>query len=436
MSHASRAAACGLLALTVASSAAAYPIDPASTERSGIERLKGTFNARKLVPGAMLTGDEIVLRLESKPQADIGAMDPVLKAAIDSIFEGRDPSYAVAVIDITDPENIAWAGRREDVTQYPGSVGKVLCATAFFDGLARAFPDTAMREKKLRESVIVAGPWGAGDSHKVPVHDPEWGGNHSRAVVATDAFRMSEWLDHALSASANSAGAVLWREAMLLHELGSSWPGTPEQREAVLSKKGADLYALSQVIITEPLTKAGLDLKGLKQGTFWTNYGQAKVPGTQSFASPRELARLLMRIEQGRLVDAWSSRELKRYLYLTRKRYRYSYAPELNDAAVFFKSGSLYDCEPEAGFNCGKYRGNAKNFMNSICIIENPARPAEGVPQKRYIVALMSNVLRVNSAWDHSRLGAAIDEAVRTRSKTVVKDEGSAGAINEAGKGD
>jgi hypothetical protein len=312
----------------------------------------------------------------------------------------------------------------------------VLCAVGLFDGLARAFPDPAVREAKLRDSVIVADSWSAGDSHKVPHYDPEWGGNRSRPVSVGDSFTMSEWLDHALSASANSAGSIVWREAILLRVLGSSWPGTPEQRTAALSKPGRELYELSQQVIVEPLTAAGLDLKGLKQGTFWTSYGQSKVPGTSSYGSPKELAKLLMRLEQGRLVDAWSSLELKRYLYLTRKRYRYSYAPELNESAVYFKSGSLYDCEPEAGFSCGKYRGNVKNFMNSICIVESPARPAEGVAQKRYIVALMSNVLRQNSAWDHSRMGAAIDEAVRTRSKTVVKDEGTEGAIKDAGAGD
>lgn len=424
------------LLLAFASRGLAYPID--GQDRTGIRRLQGTTNARRLVPGAMLGVDEVKLRLQGASCAtwDPGPQDPALKAALDSIYQGRDPSYAAAVIDISDPDAIAWAGRRESVTQYPGSVGKVLCAMALFDGLRRAFPDTAVREKVLRETIITADEWSAGDSHKVPIFQPDTGYNASRPVMAGDQFTMSEWIDHALSASANSCGSIVWREAMLLRKLGSAWPGTPEQRAAVLALPGRELYRLSQDVIAEPLKAAGLDTANLVQGTFWTKHGQRKVPGSASFASPRELARFLLRVEQGRIVDAWSSLELKRYLYLTRKRYRYSYAPELNDAAIFFKSGSLYDCEPEPGFQCGKYRGNAKNFMNSIAIIETPARPAEGQPQKRYIVALMSNVLRVNSAWDHARMAAAIDEAVRTRSKTTVKDEGTAAAINEAGKGE
>ena len=86
---------------------------------------------------------------------------------------------------------------------------------------------------------------------------------------------------------------------------------------------------------------------------------------------------------------------MKRYLYFTKKRYRYAYAPELAQAAVYFKSGSHYRCEPEPGYACGKYRGNAHNLMNSVAIVESPAAPGPG--RKRYLVALMSNVLRKNS---------------------------------------
>ena len=37
---------------------------------------------------------------------------------------------------------------------------------------------------------------------------------------------------------------------------------------------------------------------------------------------------------------------MKRYLYMTKKRYRYVYAPELANAAVYFKSGSFYRASP------------------------------------------------------------------------------------------
>ena len=432
-----------VVAVTLVPAAAAYPVDVDGCARTGIRRLTGTANAQtskvhpKLAPGALLGTNEIRLPLVGTPGAkwDYGAEDPVLQAAIESIFGPRDPSYGVAVIDITDPNAIAWAGHREGLHQYPGSVGKVLCMTALFDGLRRAFPAPADRERILRDTIVIADAWSVGDSHKVPVFNPETGFSKSRPIVAGDSFTLAEWVDHMVSASANSAGSTVWKEAMLLRHFGSEYPVSRERAEELLARTPKnELFALSQVIITEPLVAAGLDTAHLVQGTFWTNGGQARVPGRASFASPRELARFLLRIEQGRLVDEWSSLEMKRYLYLTRKRYRYGYAPELRDAALYFKSGSLYDCEPEPDFKCGKYKGNVKNFMNSIVIVESPARPQDGVPTKRYIVALVSNVLRVNSAWDHARVGAAIEEAVRTRSETVVREAGTAQAITEAGK--
>ena len=72
--------------------------------------------------------------------------------------------------------------------------------------------------------------------------------------------------------------------------------------------------------------------------------------------------------------------------------------------------------------------------MNSVAIIESPA--ARGPDQKRYIVALLSNVLRVNSAWDHSRIAAAIEQTVRTRQPVAIKDAGTGEQVRDAGTGD
>jgi hypothetical protein len=107
-------------------------------------------------------------------------------------------------------------------------------------------------------------------------------------------------------------------------------------------------------------------------------------------------------------VDEWSSRQNKRLLYMTERRIRYASAPALADAAVFFKSGSLYDCEPEAGFNCGPYRGNVRNYMNSVAIVESPAQGRE----LHYAVTLISNVLRKNSAATHQALATDIHRLV------------------------
>jgi hypothetical protein len=260
----------------------------------------------------------------------------------------------------------------------------------------------------------------------VPKYDSASGRNRFSVVTLGDRFSLSEWIDHMISASANSAGAMVWKEAMLLRRFGPTYPPTPEQEQAFFrDTPKSELTALSQLVIKEPLAAAGINLDQLQQGTFWTRVGQARVPGIQSFASPKELVRLLLRIEQGRMVDAWSSLEMKRFLYMTKKRYRYVFAPELADAAVFFKSGSFYQCREEPGFTCGKYKGNANNLMNSVAIVESPARMDGEGSQKRYLVALLSNVLKVNSAWDHSRIGAAIETVVQTRRPTTVIESGS-----------
>jgi hypothetical protein len=118
---------------------------------------------------------------------------------------------------------------------------------------------------------------------------------------------------------------------------------------------------------------------------------------------------LLLTMEQGKLVDEWSSRQLKRLLYMTERRIRYASAPALNEAAVYFKSGSLYKCKEEAGFSCGQYKGNVINYMNSVAIVE---QEVDGV-QLQYMVIVISNVLRKNSAQEHQKLGTAIHRLIR-----------------------
>jgi len=84
-------------------------------------------------------------------------------------------------------------------------------------------------------------------------------------------------------------------------------------------------------------------------------------------------------------------------MYITQRRIRYASSPALNDAALYFKSGSLYRCQAEEGYVCKKYMGNRDNLMNSVAIVESPA----GEPRMYYMVALTSNVLKKNSAVEH-----------------------------------
>lgn len=429
-------AAAGLSALP--GQGLAYPLD--GEAESGIRRLQGYLNAQaqpqgpKLPPGALLGSDQISLTLTGAPVGDFDGKeaDATLQRGLDALLKKRDPSYSITVIDISNPESIRWAGVRPDMQQNPGSVGKILCMLALFDSLKRAFPDPADRARILRETVVNAGDWLPGEIHDVPRFDPVSGRNRFGVIKPYESFRLGEWVDHMISPSANGAGAVVWREAMLIRHFGDRYPLSTEESEAFFNTTPkAELTALAQTVITDPLADAGLNGEALRQGGFWTSASKKKVPGGGSYASPRELARFLFRLEQGRLVDEWSSLYMKRFLYITKRRYRYVYAPELNNAATYFKSGSLYQCKPEEGFVCRKYHGNVRNIMNSIAIIESPAGADDS---HRYIVALMSNVLRINSAWDHSRIAAAVEKLIATGAAQL-QERGTEQDISGSGQG-
>lgn len=420
----------------------AYPLD--GHQRTGIRRLLGALAAQeaatgpKLRSGALLGELDIALRMGGSTWDLVGTpKDAALQAALDSIFASRDRSYGVAVVDLSDPAAPAWAGVREHTSQLPGSVGKIGVMLALFDGLARAFPEVERREALLRQRIVVAEDWALGDPHTTPHYDAESGRNRSSHIQLGERFNLAEWIDHMISASSNSAGSTVWKEAMLLRRYGAAYPPSVEEEHRFFEETPKkELAALSLAVIEEPLAAVGVGSDEFRQGTLYTRAGSARIPGTKSSATPYGLVRILLHLEQGSLVDAWSSLEMKRYLYMTRKRYRYAYAPELDDAALFFKSGSFYKCAPEEGFSCKKYHGNVENLMNSVAIVEAPARPKEGERQRRYLVGLVSNVKRVNSAWDHARLAAAIDAAVRTRAPVSVKESATTKELKEAGEGE
>jgi hypothetical protein len=417
--------------------ALAYPLD--GEEESGIRRLRGYLLAQevpgaKLWPGQLLGSEEIRLRLQDYAGPDFDQMpeDPQLAAFLAQTLRGRDPSYGMVLVDMTDPAQLRWAALRPDVKQNAGSVGKLICMAALFHALAEAFPDPADRARVLRESVSPAGSWVSNEIHKVPKWNEQLQRNLFSVIVPADEFRLSEWLDHAISASANGAGSIIWREAMLIRHFGADYPQSFEESERFFAETPkAVLAEMAQALVTEPLVAAGIDTANLQQGSFWTTNSKRKVPGRISFATPRELARLVFRIEQGRLVDSWSSLQMKKYMYLTKRRYRYSYAPELGSSAVFFKSGSLYACKPEEGFRCDKYMGNDRNLMNSVAVVEG-----NGEAEPHYLTVLMSNVLKFNSAWDHSRIAAAVHETIRTQVPQALRENASDKEMQDSGRSD
>jgi hypothetical protein len=425
-----------LLALLLVEVAGAYPLDDEAT--SGIRRLQGYLleqqsqKGAKLWPGQLWYADDIRLRLVDYkgPDFDLLPEDPDLAGFLTENFRRRDRSYSMVILDMTDPQQLRWAGLRPDLKQNAGSVGKLICMAAVFHALAEAFPDTSDRARILREAESTAGRWVSNEIHKVPKWNEAEQRNLHSVINQRDRFRLSEWIDHAISASANGAGSIIWREAMLIRHFGADYPVSDADSEQFFRETPkATLAELARAVVTEPLQQAGIDTANLQQGSFWTTNSKNIVPGRISFATPRELARFALRIEQGLMVDAWSSLQMKKYMYLTKRRYRYSYAPELGESAVFFKSGSLYSCQPEEGFRCDKYMGNVRNMMNSVAIVEGSE-----LAEPHYLVTLMSNVLKINSAWDHSRIAAAVHETIRTNVSQSLRENASAREMEDAGK--
>ena len=277
--------------------------------------------------------------------------------------------------------------------------------------LADTYPDDiAARRRILRTTIVTADAFSQFDSHTVRFFDPATKALERRPIQVGDRGSLWEYLDWMISPSSNSAAGMVMREAMLLRQFGSAYPlAEPDIRRFFAQTPKPDLTALFERTFCEPVTRNGLGLDFLRQGSFLTATGKRMVPGAgDSYGSARELMRYLLRMEQGRLVDEFSSREIKRLMYVTENRIRYAASPALTGAAVYFKSGSLFQCRAEPEFRCGQYMGNVKNYMNSVAIVESPASERRW----HYMVTLISNVLRKNSAVDHQGLATRVQHLI------------------------
>ena len=399
-----------------------YPLD--GYERTRIRRLDaygrvqaGELRGRRVHAGALLGESDIRLRLlgvnESFELTRETPRDPYLQDGIEGIFRGRNPNYSIALLDITDPRNPRYAVLREHRTYSPGSIGKLVVMTGLFDRLARTWQAPGDRLRVLRDTEIPADEIINTDSHSVPIVDMEAGSLVHRPIRIGDTFTLWEWVDHMVSPSSNAAGATVWREVMFVDRFGQAYPASPEEEAAYFAETPKqELREVSIRVINAPIRDLGIPEEGWRQGAFFTRGGQNLVPGISSHASPFALLQWLIKLEQGKVVDRWSSLEMKKLLYFTRGRYRYASSPALNDAAVYFKSGSLYSCREEPGFECRQYQGNRFNYMNSVAIVESPA----GAEQpKVYLVAMMSNVAKINSAVEHQSIATFIERLIRNR---------------------
>ena len=414
------------IGLFMVSLAGAYPLD--GYEQTGIRRLEGARLAQEGVikgpaqpPGALLTTEQVDLRLLAL-QAELPPPDAVFSARIAAMLGDNADRYGIAVLDLSDPENLRYAEHRGDYRQNVGSVGKLLGAVGLFQALADAWPeDTARRARLLHDTVILADGFSVRDHHTVRFFDVGARELTRRKIAIGDQGSLWEYLDWMLSVSSNSAAAMVMRDAMLLRRFGRAYPiSEPQIQEFFANTSARELTVLFQQTFWEPVTRNGLPLDQIRQGSFFTHQGKLNVNGGgTSYATAKTLMQLLLKMEQGKLVDEWSSRQLKRLLYMTERRIRYASSPELREAAVYFKSGSLYRCRQEEGFTCKAYHGNVINYMNSVAIVEQQVDDVK----LQYMVVVISDVLRQNSAVDHQALGTSIHQLIKYQNDVALPQE-------------
>jgi hypothetical protein len=406
-----------LLAALFATSARSYPLD--GWEHTDMSRLEAFDLAHTVLlergtirEGALKRMDEVRLGLVDHPEFRIPAPDAGFSAEIRGLLGGDAPAYGIAVLDITDPTRPFYAEVNGTAAQNPGSVGKIVVALALFQALADVHPvDVAARNHALKDSVIEASSLIETDDHVVPFWKRGDRTIRRREIVRGDRGNLWTWLDWMLSASSNAGGSTVMAQIAAIRHFGAAYPPSSGQLDGyIFGAAPSSLAASVHDAILDGLRRNGIDPGLLRQGSPFTKGGRARMPGTiGSTSTARELVKFLATMEQGKLVDPWTSLELKRLLYLTDIRIRYAAEPALDTSAVYFKSGSLYACGGRGP--CGKYYGNSKNYMNSIAIVEYDGADK----QLRYIVALLSNVLGKNSIETHQALARRIHHVIADR---------------------
>ncbi|MEL6923775.1 MAG: hypothetical protein AAFO94_06975 [Bacteroidota bacterium] len=360
----------------------AYPYD--GYDYSGISRVKRLemIHAEELKgktgpAGQHLLMEDIVLNLaDGRAMEDLPPIDPILQEALESIIPNRQKNYSVAVLDITPGRDIRYAAQKADRGYQPGSVGKLAILTGMFCELQNIFPeDFEQRIELLKTKRVSARDWAMSDHHTVPFFDTASHKYYKRTVRESDVFSLFEWLDHMVSVSNNGAASVLWRETILMREFGDKYPLISDE-DAETFFKNADRSRMTDVamsVVNEPLRNMGITEDEWRLGSLFTRGGKRRVRGEGgSRATPEGLMKWMIALESGHLIDRESSLEMKRLMYVTDRRIRYAATNELDSAAVYFKSGSFYKCNRETMPDCGKYKGNVYNYMNSIAIVEQP----------------------------------------------------------------
>jgi hypothetical protein len=400
-----------------------YPLY--GSEDRGILRLQqarlaheGIIPGRQKVAGELLPVDAVDLRLLQARQLDLPQPDPGFTAAIRTLLGADADNVSLALLDLSDPVKPRYAGYRDTVPYQPGSIGKLVAAAALFQALADAWPNNLEKRLAILASTRVeANELVIGDKHEVRLWDPESRILTRRPLQVGDSATLWNWLDWMLSASSNAAASVCMQQTLLLAHFGRQYPVTDaEARRFFQDTPKQELGRLLQRSLQGTLQRSGIDTTQLSQGSLYTRTGKEQIPGSGSIATDRELVTFLLRMEQGQIVDAFSSRELKRLLYVTEQRTRFAASPALHKAAVYYKSGSWYACGPEREGACPPFRGDRINMMNSVAVVESPANGT----LHYYIVSLHTNRLRRDASLLHRALATRLHQLIEAHAEELV----------------
>ena len=205
---------------------AAWPID--GYPDTGIRRLeeqrmiaagelKGTGQP---AGGRWLTG-AVDIRLTQRPDLRLPAADAALTEKLLELLGDDADRYGIAVLDLSDPNQPIYGEYRGDYRQNVGSVGKLLGALGFFQGLSDTYTDDiAARETLLRNTVVTADRFSHSDHHTIRLFDIATRTLLRRPMQDGDTGNLWEYLDWTLSVSSNAAAAMTMRDAMLLRQFG------------------------------------------------------------------------------------------------------------------------------------------------------------------------------------------------------------------------
>jgi len=159
-------------------------------------------------------------------------------------------------------------------------------------------------------------PFNIGESvhhfiNEVPFFDADTQMLEFKIIQPGHQFTLWEWLDHMISASANSAASTVWKELILMRVYGEKYPPSSQEESRFFDQTAKPvLQQLALAVINDVLRSHGILGQEWQHGTFFTGYGQRIIPGVASYASPRALLKFLYKLESGTFIDEWSSLEM------------------------------------------------------------------------------------------------------------------------------